>query len=129
MIDVQAIPHSQQRYDTCGDYWWIDGKLVVRISILPDERMMLAIAIHEIIEAFLCKLAGIAEPDIVAFDEAYELNRESGTTREPGDDPHAPYHIQHSFASAAERIYVAASGLNWQDYEDAVYSLNWPYES
>jgi hypothetical protein len=37
-INIEVIPHEQQRYPTVGDYWMEDGVQQVRISGLPDWR-------------------------------------------------------------------------------------------
>ena len=42
---------------------------------------------------------------------------------EPGDDPTAPYHREHCFATAVERMLIAALGVSWADYDQAVESL------
>ena len=50
-IHVEAIPHTQQRYETMGDWWWDpDDTLQMRVSTLPDWRYSMLIAIHELIE-------------------------------------------------------------------------------
>lgn len=55
-ILIEFINHSQQRYDTCGDYFLSDhpdmpsaGEVLhVKVSRLPDRREMLLVAIHEL---------------------------------------------------------------------------------
>lgn len=123
-IEVHFIPHQAQRYDTCGDWWFDpDGRLQIRVSILPDGRMMHAIALHEQVEALLCLAAGISEKDVMDHDLAFEAARASGNTDEPGDDPNAPYHLQHIIATNLERTFLAAAGVLWNDHEDAVNNL------
>lgn len=119
-INIQFIDHQLQRYETAGDYWEEDGTLQIRVSLLPDDRMMWAIAIHELIESLICKWLGISEEAITHFDEVYEERRPLNNEEEPGDDSRAPYHLPHGFATAAERIFAAAVGLNWKIYTDAV---------
>lgn len=154
-IEGRVIPHKSQRYPTTGDYWfkedlpgdrrhlWLD----VRVSAMPDERYEDAVFVHEILEALLCKHAGIPEPTIKRFDELYEERRdfvqgrthleqtgEGGCsylylefhcnckpteTSEPGDDIHAPYYKQHQIATGVERIFIAETGASWNDYEKA----------
>lgn len=135
-LESLAIPHVEQRYDTAGDYWWEStdpaalgvDTLQIRISQLPDPRMEHAVLIHELVEALICKWCGIEEEEISAFDEAYESTRSEGNVEEPGDSPNSPYHLAHGFATAAERIYCAAVGLNWKIYTDAVNALVWSPE-
>jgi hypothetical protein len=123
-VVVDFIPHQEQRYDTCGD-WWFDntGTLQIRVSILPDERMMQAIALHEQVEALLCKASGIEEVAVMEFDLAFEKYREPGNTDEPGDHPTAPYHFQHVIATNFERTFLAAAGISWAQHEAAVNNL------
>ncbi len=116
-IDVQFIEHREQRYNTIGDWWIHDGVLHVRISRLPLLSSMVAVAVHEIVEAILCYLAGIEEYRVSAFDAYIERNK---IIVEPGDHPRAPYHLQHGFATACERIIVAAAGTNWHLHESSM---------
>jgi len=130
-VNIRFIPHNLQRYETAGDYWFErDDKdeevLQIRVSELPDERMMWAIAIHELVEVLICRWLKVDMAAIDHFDEVYEERRPLGNEEEPGDDPRAPYHLQHGFATAAERIYCAAVGLNWKIYTDAVNLLSKP---
>src|SRR5215207_4505971 len=90
-IRIETISHDRQRYPTVGDYWDDpDGTLQVRISEVGDRRLELLVALHELIECELCRQRGIAEPDIMAFDLAFEKEIEAGECdedEEPGDDP------------------------------------------
>ena len=55
-ILIETIKHSEQRYPTVGDYWTdSDGTLQVRVSEMGDDRYALLVAVHEVIEAFLCQ--------------------------------------------------------------------------
>ena len=52
-IDVQVIPHAEQRYNTCGD-WFFDadyGVLHIRVSCLNNWKYESLIAMHEQQEA------------------------------------------------------------------------------
>ncbi len=116
-IDIQFIPHDEQRYNTVGD-WWLseeEGVLHIRVTAMPRVGSMVALAAHELVEWWLCRLAGIRQEDVDAFDIEWEKN--NALDGEPGDAPAAPYHTQHCFATAVERIIVAASGINWTDHE------------
>ena len=75
-FDVEIIPHSQQRYPTVGDYATdVFNTVHFKISALKDWRYEFLISIHEIIEAYLCKHAGVSYQDIDCFDTAFEINR------------------------------------------------------
>jgi hypothetical protein len=123
-INVSTVPQDEQRYATIGDYWDSeDGTLEVRVTDLGDRRYEFLIALHELIEQELCRTRGIAEPDIMSFDVAYEEARKRGdpnVLEEPGDDPRAPYHREHVFASNIERMIAAELGVNWERYEESL---------
>jgi hypothetical protein len=121
---VSTIAQDEHRYPTVGDYWDAeDGTLEVRVTDLGDRRYEFLIALHELIERELCRTRGIAEPVIMAFDVAYEEARERGdpdVLEEPGDDPRAPYHREHVFATNIERMLAAELGVSWDRYEEAL---------
>jgi hypothetical protein len=111
-IKIKTIPHWTQRYDTIGD--WIeerDGSLYIRVSDLGDWRMEFAIALHEMVEAALCHVAGISGNQVDEFDFGCDAD-------EPGDEPTAPYRKQHSLATGIERMVVALLDVDWKDYEE-----------
>jgi hypothetical protein len=144
-VVIETIPHSEQRYPSCGDWYYQDGEGgsegIVRVSDMRNEWFEALVGIHEAIEATLCRKAGISEEEVTAYDTAYEKARELDVAgiaelrdgwrcgceitadSEPGDDKHAPYGFQHAFATANERMMCAAMGLSWSDYCDAVEAL------
>lgn len=138
-ITAQTIPHSEQRYDTVGDYWrteitdeYHDGtvekheRLDLRVSDLGNEDYEFLVLIHELIEEHLTRNDGIPEPVIKAFDEQFEQERAQGlhaVDAEPGHDPRAPYRAQHAFAELIERLVAYELGVNWQAYEKAIEAL------
>jgi hypothetical protein len=124
-IEIRTIPHSQQRYETCGDWFYgADASWQFRISDLGNWRIELAIAVHELVECALCRYAGISVLEIDDFDMAYEAQRAPDNYDEPGDDPKAPYHKQHCVATGIERIVVCMLGLAWKDYDSKINSLS-----
>jgi Mn-dependent DtxR family transcriptional regulator len=74
------------------------------------------VAIHEMIEQFLCENAGITDEAITNFDIEYEKNRREGDNTEPGEDIYAPYHKQHMFAEKIEKLMAEECNINWEDY-------------
>jgi hypothetical protein len=121
--DVRLVPHERQRYETCGDYY-DEGLLTnVRVSVLGDARMEFCVMIHELIEEFLCKQRGIAEPDIKAFDEEFERRRQPGELSEPGFDFASPYFREHAFATQIEMQIAEEIGLDWAEYTERVNAL------
>lgn len=130
IIDIQVIPHSSQRYDTCGDWYFnSDNKrLTIRVSALGDWGYEMLIGRHEMDEALLCLKRGIKEKDVSTFDHLFERERSKGMhsdSAEPGDDPRAPYRKEHFFAATAERALAAELKVDWADYEEAIQSLEY----
>jgi hypothetical protein len=119
-IFIQTQPHSLQRYNTVGD-WTTDritGTMRIYVSELGSWRYHLLVAIHELVEAFLCMHDGVAEEAVDKFDKQF-VQRD----QEPGDSPNAPYQKQHCIATGVERILAACLGVKWQEYEDALEKL------
>jgi len=148
LIDYREIPHKKMRYDTCGDYFWstdalpsVTQKLLnFRVSKMSDKRYPVLVFLHEIIEFFMCRLAGVKMKAIDRFDVDYEeargfqIKSDVGQFKtfapcgcrfyeEPGDDPHAPYHEAHQVATACEKLIAKALGVDWKKYNDEVESL------
>lgn len=114
---IQIIDHAQQRYDTVGDWFFEKDILHIRVSELPNDpnsSMALAIAFHEFCEVILCNEKGISQKDVDKFDMDWTGLEDFS---EPGDDPDAPYHLEHSFATSCERMLIAALGIPWANYE------------
>lgn len=110
-IHIKAVPHGKQRYDTLGDWFYeADGALHIRVTQLGDWRMEFAIALHEMVEFALCRVAGISQQQVDDFDFGSDFN-------EPGDDPEAPYHREHVLATGIEYIVLALLGVDAKDYE------------
>jgi hypothetical protein len=126
-IQIETIPHSEQRYPTVGDWWYpSDDLLVIRVSKMSDPRMEEAVAIHELFEARACAHAGITQKQVDEFDMMFEKEREQGLhnpSAEPGDDHRAPYYTQHQFATSVERSYAALVGLDWNTYAKEIESF------
>jgi hypothetical protein len=145
-INIKIIPHSEQRYETIGD-WWFEYKeaekpytnsseinplaptsLEIRVSNLGNTNVRdfygsLCIAVHELIEVILCSRRGITQEQVDKFDKDFESKRQEGNTNEPGDDPAAPYRKEHFFATSIERLLAAELGIDWKEYEDKINSL------
>lgn len=122
-VTIDVIPHSLQRYETCGDYRYdpSEGHLWITVSQGADWREAMAVAVHELVEALLVIQAGIPIAAIDAFDQA-----QSGDADEPGEMAEAPYYDQHLTATVVERLFAHAVGLHWPRYEDDIYALAQP---
>ena len=111
-INIQTIPHSEQRYPTVGDWTFDDnGDLTIRISAMPDPKYEFLIAVHELIEAGLCQHARVLQSDVDFFDFHYDGDDEAG------DSPEAPYKRQHCIATGVERLLAAELKVDWATYE------------
>ena len=117
-IKIKTIPHKEQRYETCGDWFYdANSNLQIRVSEMDDPRHEFLVAFHELIEARLCDEDGVQQEDVDAFDLHYERNRLPGDNSEPGDHHAAPYHKQHIFATEMEKYMAAQLGVRWEDYK------------
>ena len=114
-IVIETIPHHEQRYTTLGDYFRDEsGVLHILVSKMSDKRAELLVAIHELIEQALTETRGITNEEIDAFDIGHpELD-------DPGADPRAPYHREHTTATAIEMLLCNEMGMAWADYEVAL---------
>lgn len=120
-ILIETIPHSAQRYPTVGD-WYVDylsDTLHIKVSRMEDRRHIYLIAIHELTEAFLCMHRGITSEQI----DQWDLTLTAEGNFDPGDHPDAPYHQEHTFATAIERILASALEVRWNLYSDYVEAL------
>ncbi len=127
---VLTIYHDAQPYDTVGSWSYHGGphqgsRLMVTVSHMSDERYEFLVAMHELIEAYLCKRAGITAEAVTAFDEKWNAETDTGGSTEPGEDLRAPYREQHLFAATIEKILASALGVDWTRYGDEVNSLEW----
>jgi hypothetical protein len=122
---ISQVPHRKQRYETVGD--WIPGKPAhIRVSKMKDQRYVFLVALHEMIEYELCKMHGITDREVVAFDVNFEAERRLNLhpmDAEPGDHPKAPYRNEHEFATMVEMMVAHKLGVSWSDYEKTVLSL------
>lgn len=115
-INIKTIPDKEQRYDTVGDYWKKGEVDEIRISEMGSREYEFLVAIHEMVEQFLCENADITDEEITSFDKEYERKRQKGDDTEPGEDIYAPYHKQHMFAEKVEKLMAEECGLDWKDY-------------
>ncbi|HEY2106441.1 MAG TPA: hypothetical protein VGH29_11685 [Candidatus Binataceae bacterium] len=112
-VRLRVIPEREQRYDTVGDWMWSGDTLEIRVSrevADEDPRYGMLVFVHELIEALLCRAAGVTTAQVDAFDMSHMQ------ADEPGADPSAPYHRQHTAAEAAERALAQQLGVNWERY-------------
>lgn len=88
----------------------------------------MAVAVHELIEAILCRHRGIKEKDVTKFDLMFEEEIKAGKQHkhpEPGFDPRAPYRHEHAFATVIERTLIKELGIFWEEYDEIIDNLKW----
>ena len=116
-VEIKTVDHSEQRYDTVGDWQFKDGVLKIRVSKLGNVFWEHLIAVHEYCEALICMYQGVSEQDVDRFDLQYH------GPGEPGDCTAAPYFEAHQHASGIERTLAAVLRTNWKYYDETVSSL------
>lgn len=99
-----------------ADWFWDDkGDLQVRVSPMSDWRHETLLAIHEAVEAIMCKHNGVSQSSVDEFDVEYDKTHTFDVNA--GDDPKAPYVREHCLATAIERILCAELDVNWETYD------------
>ncbi len=121
-IRIETIPNEKQRYKTIGDWFYVDlayrnngeepqQRTVIRVSDLDEPKFEFLVALHELVEMFLCHERGVTEKQVDDFDIYWKGDGD------PGNDPAAPYWKEHQFASVIERMMAHELGVDWQQYE------------
>ena len=107
-----------------GD-WTINhhGEISIFISETGNDDYNFLVALHELIEVWLCKRSGITQGDVDNFDMDYEKFRLLGDTSEPGDDYKAPYRDKHCIATGIERMLCGIMKIPWVVYEETLENL------
>lgn len=119
-ITIKVIPPNEHRscVDGCDWYWDENGDLQVRISPLSDWRHEVLLAIHETVEAIMCKHNGVSQEAVDKFDVEYDKSHPNEPDLNAGDDAKAPYFREHCLATAIERILCAELDVHWKTYDD-----------
>lgn len=126
-IHIKTIPHNDQRYETCGDWWYNeDGSITITVS-QTNSKYEFLIAVHEMVEVVLCGLKQVNEKDVTSFDLEFEKMRveypKLVADAEPGDNDAAPYFHEHAMASRIEHWLADSIGVDWSSYEKEINSL------
>lgn len=121
-IIVETVPHSSQRYSTCGD-WQFTGPndVLVSVSDMKNWKYELLVAFHEIIEVYLCRDRKISQKEVDEFDKDFEERRMDDS--EPGNSEYAPYHKEHVFATKLEKMFAKELKVDWKKYDKTVNEL------
>lgn len=94
--------------------------LRVRVSPMSDPRYETLLAIHEAVEAIMCRQHGVTQAQVDAFDLEYDKTHTFDVNA--GDEPNCPYRREHSQATAIERILAAELDVAWKPYDDELAS-------
>lgn len=124
-ITLEVIPHSQQRYNTCGD-WQFDeeGNLNIKVSDTQNTFMNFLLGRHEMDEAMLCLRYGVTTKQVDDYDFVHpEAGSDSFS-----DNLDAPYAEYHNDALAAEWVMARLLGVSWKSYNDTIEQLGEEYE-
>jgi hypothetical protein len=135
IIQIDTIPHGDQRYPTWADWEMLEAsnRLMVAVSQVGDWRYEYLAAIHELLEATVCRHMGITQGDVDAFDVDYENRRMAGKIRaacgckitdDPGSDVHAPYRQAHKYAESVEYGLARLLNVDAKEYDDAFIALD-----
>ena len=122
-IIIKSIPHKEHRYPTCGDWWYENGDLHIRVSEEMPIRSQHLVVLHELAEVMMCQANGVSQESVDHFDMNFEANRHPDDESEPGDHADAPYNVQHGLATAIERIAATQMGVNWLEHEKDIGKL------
>jgi hypothetical protein len=118
-IQIETVPHAQQRYETTGDWWWDpDDTLQMRVSALAE------LAPRRTDRCSRARGGAALQGSRCVYGSGRRVRHGSGERIGwPGDDPRAPYHREHEFAGCVERLLAHELGIDWNDYEDALDAL------
>lgn len=103
---------KSMRYDDVGDY--LDNTIVS--YDMKNPIIHNAIMLHEFIEYSLIRSAGIPVSMIDAFDT-------SDTAADKHKKEYQLYCKYHRIANNVERHFIENMGMDWKDYQKAVYKV------
>lgn len=119
-IKIKTIEHADHVYPTIGNWTWKGQRLVIHVSDMSDWRHELLVAVHELVECYLCRMEGIPEFKVTAFDRAFEKKRsKKGSIElcgEPGEMKGCLYHKQHMLAEHIEHALCEVLEVKWKEY-------------
>jgi hypothetical protein len=117
MIKIETIPHSEQRYDTVGDWQFIGNDLVIHVSDMGNNLYEFLVGIHELIEAILCKEYSVLEQQVDSWDKKHLDSNDPGSIMVDENGETCPYYRQHFIATIIERMLANELGVDWDPYE------------
>jgi len=117
-ILITSKPIKRQSYSTVGDYTYFPVPNGFSSEIWTTEMENIdhswLIAIHEVIESYLCFKKGLTDEEITKFDV------DNLDLIEPGKSKKAPYHKEHAIATKIEKELARILKVNWKEYDKAM---------
>jgi hypothetical protein len=118
LICMEQVPPAEMRYADVGDWHFSHKGLEIRVPRGLSDDETLLIMVHELVEAYAARTAGLTEDDASRWDVAHH------DAESPGDLSRAPYHHQHAMANKVERKLEAVLHVDDAAYQadvDRVY--------
>jgi hypothetical protein len=109
LMIMNCVPHRLQRYDSCGDWYDLNGVTHFTISQMDIDKEMETL-LHELLEWHLCQKAGITAAMVDKWDFAHP------DSDDPGSLKGCPYKKQHEAAMKLSKLAVKLMGHNWEQY-------------
>jgi hypothetical protein len=116
VLEVLLMPRASP---ATGNWSGNNGRLTIAVSATGDWRYELLMAIHQVVEAVLCRHRGVSAKAVTAFTAAYELERTPTDVSIAGMARTAPHYREHVFATVIEKLMAHQLGVTWRDYEKA----------
>jgi hypothetical protein len=121
-IIIETIPHTEQNYETTGDWHITEDTITIRVSEVNNWKGEFLVGLHELIEVALCLDRNISEEAVTTFDISHpELE-------DPGIDPQAPYFKEHAVAVRIEQEIAKELNIDWEEHTERLYQMHTPPE-
>jgi S-adenosylmethionine/arginine decarboxylase-like enzyme len=116
-FEIRLINEDEARYDTWGDYYEENDKIIFQIVRSTKEIYTKLTLIHEMIECFLLQERQYPLEFVDIFDRAFENDHvRKELYFEPGDDPTCPYKKEHQLADDTLKAMCKQMGIDFKDY-------------
>lgn len=128
-IHILTVSNDQikERAGFTGADWFFseNGDLQIRVAEMSSRDREFCLILHELCESLLWRLRH--GTDVSAVDEFDARVEEAAPERhgiDAGDQPGCPYALEHSAASACERIIATHLNIgSWKEYDDELAAL------
>ena len=110
-MEIRGSTTTPVSYATLGDWHYTSNGFDIPFVDTGCPECNLMLFVHELVEAFLCRLHGIGESTVTDFDKNFQGDYE------PGDDIHCPYRNEHHAAELVEKYLARILEFNWKEYQ------------